>query len=322
MKPKREQAMVGIFVIIASALLVGTVLLVSGTMGHPTHSYHAYFAFAGGLEPGATVRYAGGPKIGRVEHLRIDPQDPSLIDVVFSVQTDVPVKTDSRVKIMATSPLADNHLEILAGGAQSAAASPGSTLPAVPYLDFNVLTEQVSNLAPDAQRLLRTLNDRATELKETVNRLNDLMNDQNRENLSVTMANLRSMVQEDRPKVTATLGQVQSASAQLKPLLQNLQKTSEQANQTLAHLDATIGENRADIRTAITEMRQALATMQSLVTQLNNTMMVNSDNIDQLLDNMRDISDNLNQFTSTIKTRPSSLIRSSNPAEHKPGQQP
>ena len=136
------------------------------------------------------------------------------------------------------------------------------------------------------------------------------------------MANLRGMIVEDRPKISATVSQMESASARLQPLLQDVQKTSEQATQTLNHLDATIGENRADIRTAITEMRQALATMQSLVTQLNNTMTVNSDNIDQLLDNMRDISDNLNQFTNTIKTRPSSLIRSSNPPEHKPGQQP
>ena len=114
---------------------------------------------------------------------------------------------------------------------------------------------------------------------------------------------------------------MESASARLQPLLQDVQKTSEQATQTLNHLDATIGENRADIRTAITECARR-ATMQSLVTQLNNTMTVNSDNIDQLLDNMRDISDNLNQFTNTIKTRPSSLIRSSNPPEHKPGQRP
>src|SRR5580658_3967890 len=115
MKPKREQALVGIFVIIASALLVITVLAVSGTMGHSTRSYHAYFPFAGGLEPGATVRYAGGPKVGRVERLQIDPQNPALINVTFSIQTYVPVKTDSRVKILSTSPLADNHLEILAG---------------------------------------------------------------------------------------------------------------------------------------------------------------------------------------------------------------
>ena len=33
MKPKREQAMVGIFVIVAGALLVVTVLVISGSMG-------------------------------------------------------------------------------------------------------------------------------------------------------------------------------------------------------------------------------------------------------------------------------------------------
>ena len=53
MKPKREQAMVGIFVIVAGALLVVTVLVISGSMGRATHSYHAYFSYAGGLEPGA-----------------------------------------------------------------------------------------------------------------------------------------------------------------------------------------------------------------------------------------------------------------------------
>jgi phospholipid/cholesterol/gamma-HCH transport system substrate-binding protein len=49
---------------------------------------------------------------------------------------------------------------------------------------------------------------------------------------------------------------------------------------------------------------------------------VNSENIDELLDNLRQISENLRDFSATIKTRPSSLIRSSTPKEHKPGEQP
>jgi len=59
----------------------------------------------GGLEPGATVRYAGGPKVGRVDSIRLDPQNPARLDVVFTVQSDLPVKTDSNVKIMSMSPL-------------------------------------------------------------------------------------------------------------------------------------------------------------------------------------------------------------------------
>ena len=56
MQSKREQAFVGLFVLIAVAVLFGTVFAMSGAYGRSTTKFHAYFAFAGGLEPGATVR--------------------------------------------------------------------------------------------------------------------------------------------------------------------------------------------------------------------------------------------------------------------------
>jgi phospholipid/cholesterol/gamma-HCH transport system substrate-binding protein len=51
------------------------------------------------------------------------------------------------------------------------------------------------------------------------------------------------------------------------------------------------------------------------------TLDVNSENIDELLDNFRQISQNLKEFTDTIKKRPYTLIRSTNPTDHKPGEQ-
>ena len=77
MESKREQAFVGMFVLIAAGVLIATVFAITAALGRSSKSYHAYFPFAGGLEPGATVRYSGGPKVGRVERLRIDPQNPS-----------------------------------------------------------------------------------------------------------------------------------------------------------------------------------------------------------------------------------------------------
>jgi hypothetical protein len=47
---------------------------------------------------------------------------------------------------------------------------------------------------------------------------------------------------------------------------------------------------------------------------------VNSENIDQLLDNLMHVTENLKEFTQTIKTRPYSLIRATNPPEHKTGE--
>jgi len=55
--------------------------------------------------------------------------------------------------------------------------------------------------------------------------------------------------------------------------------------------------------------------------RLDQTLDANSANIDEVLDNMRHVTENLKEFTATIKTRPYTLIRATNPRQHKPGEQ-
>jgi len=319
MAGKRESVFVGLFVIVAAAVLIGMVFAISGVFGRSSKSYHAYFPFAGGLEQGATVRYAGGPKVGRVEKLGIDPQNPARIDVVFSVQTDLPVKTDSHAKIMSMSPLGDNHLEILPGSSQSAAAAPGSLLPSDAYVDFNALTAQINDLAPQAKELIQSLNDRATELKVTVDRVNDLLNAQNRANLSATLADTRGLIEENRPQIKSTIQHLDKVSQKIEPLLEDLRNTSDEANKALTHIDELLGENRADVRQAVVELRKSLTTLTDITGRIDQTLDVNTENIDELLDNFRRVSQNLKEFTDTIKKRPYTLIRATNPREHKTG---
>jgi phospholipid/cholesterol/gamma-HCH transport system substrate-binding protein len=320
MDSRREQAFVGLFVVVAGAVLIATVFGISGAFGRSAKTFHAYFPFAGGLEPGATVRYSGGPKVGRVERLRIDPQDPARIEVTFSVESDLPVKTDSRVKIMSVSPLGDNHLEVLAGSLQAPRAPAGALLPSDNYVDFNAITQLLSDMGPRAQQLLASLNDRATELKVTVDRVNDVLNAQNRSNLAATIANARGMIEENRPQLRSALQNVNSLTEKLQPLLEDFRKTSAEANQALDHIDSMVGENRADVHQAIVQLRRTLTNMTDLTGHLNQTLDVNSDNIDELLENMRHVTENLREFTSTIKTRPYTLIRATSPREHKPGE--
>src|SRR6266852_5794475 len=168
MQSKREPAFVGLFVLIAVGVLFGTVFAMSGAYGRSATKFHAYFPFAGGLESGATVRYAGGPKVGRVDSIQLDPQNPARLDVVFSVQSDLPVKVDSSVKIMSMSPLGDNHLEIYPGSTQAPRAASGAALPTVKYVDSHAPPAQLHDLNPKAHELLRNLNDRASEVKETI----------------------------------------------------------------------------------------------------------------------------------------------------------
>ena len=115
MESKRENAFVGLFTLVAAALLVFVVFLLSGTFGQGNIPYRAYFKNAGGLSPGAEVRYAGGPPIGRVRKVQSDPADATRMEVDFDVDPSVPVKTDSIAEITSVSPLGNNFLGVRPG---------------------------------------------------------------------------------------------------------------------------------------------------------------------------------------------------------------
>ena len=319
MESRREQISVGIFVLVASALLIFIVFAISGAFGGSDTVYHAKFSNAAGLEPGASVHYAGGQKSGHVTKMQIDPNDPALIDMTFTVSKGLPVKTDSKVAIMSFSPLGDNHLEIKPGSPKAALAPSGSLLPSQQYVGFNDLTEQINKLAPQAQELIANLNARVIQLKTTIDRVDDLLNDQNRANVSASLADLRGILKENRPAIQSTLKNVNAASAKIEPLIDQLRKTTDQADATLKHVDSIVVDNKEDIRAAILQLRQVLGSVSELSDKLNQTLDTNQDNIDQLILNLRDVSENLREFTSTIKSRPSSLIHSSVPRDRKPG---
>ena len=174
-KAKRDQAIVGLFVLVAVALLVITVFALGAASGREVKTFHTYFPFAGGVEAGTTVRYSGGPKVGRVGKVEIDPDDPSRIEVTFTVDSKLPVKMDSRVKIMALTPLGDNHVEVMPGTPSAAIAPSGTLLPSEPYADFSSVIAQIQDVAPHAQELIATLNARVVELKDTLSRVNDML---------------------------------------------------------------------------------------------------------------------------------------------------
>ena len=322
MEARREQVFVGLFVVMAAALLVVTVFTLTGVFASSTRTFHAQFHNAAGLEPGATVRFEGGPKIGRVEKLKIVPSDPSLMDMEFSVKSDIPVKTDSHVAILSFSPLGDNHLEVKAGSQNAPRASDGALLPSDPYIGFNDLTAQINKLAPQAQELLANLNDRVIQLKVTIDRVNDLLNDRNRQNVSATLSDLHGMLAENRPKIKSTLNNVNAATEKLSPLLDQIHKTVDQADSTLKKVDSLVGENKEDVRASVIKLRQSLENVSAITAQLQRMLDENDYNIEELLNNLRIVSENLKEFTDTIKTRPSTLVNPGSPRDRKPGDKP
>jgi phospholipid/cholesterol/gamma-HCH transport system substrate-binding protein len=319
MNSKREQAAVGFFVLVAAALLIGTILAVSGAFSAGGVRHHTYFKSAEGLTPGAMVRYAG-MKAGKVEAVRVDPNDSTRIRIDLRVRPDIPVKTDSVAKISTLGALSDNYLEIGTGTKDGQLAAPDSELKSVESFGIGDLGDMIGGLTPVANQVLQNLNQRLTELQVTIARVNDLLNDNNRANVGGSLGNLNAMLADSRPKVSVSLTNVQAASARLVPLLDNLKTTMNQANVALSHIDAVVVENRQDIRTIVVELKGTLLTASSLMEELKNTTDTNTDNIDQIIANIRATTENLRQLTESLKAHPSELIRGNNAKDRKPGE--
>ena len=336
MQAMRERTLVGLFVLIAGGLLFGTMLVVSGGIGTSIVSHRAYFKFAGGVQPGAPVRY-GGLTVGKVERVRIDPGNSTRIEIQLAVDRDAPVKTDSVAKISALGPLTDNYIEVSTGTQRAPLAPPGSVLPSAEAFGLPQLGDAAQALMPDVQKALATLNHNLDDLQVTIARANDLLNDRNRASIGSSLNNIDRLVADARPKVTeslnnlngllddarpkvsTTLTNVRELTAKLSPLLDDVKTTTARANDTLAHVDATLVDNRPDIRASVIGLRDTLTKSTALLDQLNQTLDQNSANIDELLDNIRMSTENLRSLTETLKQAPASLIRGMKVAERKPG---
>jgi phospholipid/cholesterol/gamma-HCH transport system substrate-binding protein len=336
MDATRERTLVGLFVLVAGGLLLGAMVLISGTVGGAKVSHRAYFKFAGGVQPGASVRY-GGYLIGKVQRVRVDPNDSTRIEIEMTVDRDAPLKTDSVAKISTLGPLTDNYIEISTGSRQSPLCQPGGELPSVEAFGLPQLGDAAQALLPDLQKALQKLNQNLDGLQVTLARANDLLNDRNRANISgsidqlhslvtevrpkanASLDNLNGLLEDTRPKVATTLNNVQDLTTKLTPLLADLKTTMARANDTLGHLDATLTENRADIRASVTGLRELLGKSTVLLDQVSQTFDQNSGNIDGLLENLRLTTENLRALTETLKRSPASLIRGVNTPDRKPG---
>ena len=336
MKATRERAMVGLFVVIAAALLFGSVLAISGGMGKSGVAHRAYFKYSGGVQAGAPVRF-GGLLVGKVDRVRVDPSNSTRIEIDVVIDRAAPVKTDSVAKITTLGPLTDNYIEISTGTERAPLLPAGADLPSTEMFGLPQLGESIQSMLPDVQHALLKVNNSLDGLQVTLARANDLLNDRNRTAIAHSLTNADQLLAETRPKlntsldnvnrllndvqpkVSASLTNLQEVTAKLSPLLDDLKKVSAQANDTLAHVDGALMENRTDVRTTVVSLRDSLSKSTVLLDHLNRALDQNSDNIDELLENIRISTENLKGLTETLRSRPASLIRGIRAEDRQPG---
>ncbi|HEY6099140.1 MAG TPA: MlaD family protein [Anaeromyxobacter sp.] len=122
MESRVNLAVVGAFVLVLAAAGIGAVLWIgSGRLSHKAQDgYVASFSESvAGLGKDAPVKLRG-VDVGKVVEIAIDPQDPTRVRVVLSIERGTPVKVDSYATLQVQG-LTGNAFVDLGGGSRSAA---------------------------------------------------------------------------------------------------------------------------------------------------------------------------------------------------------
>jgi phospholipid/cholesterol/gamma-HCH transport system substrate-binding protein len=126
-RDKKLEFGVGVFVLLGLAALVYlTLKLGAGELvGSDTYPVEARFANTGGLSTGATVMLAG-VTVGRVDAIRLDPEDYSAI-VEMRIRSGLALPTDTMASIK-TSGLIGDKFVALAPGADEELLGPSARI--------------------------------------------------------------------------------------------------------------------------------------------------------------------------------------------------
>ena len=247
METRANYALIGAFVMMAAAAVIGFALWLGSSQFNRDYSiYDVVFPGPVTLEEGASVRYIG-IKVGEVETVRIDRRDASMVRARLRVDRSTPVKTDSTAIIDFAGITGVTFIQINAGSDDA-----GPLLPA-PYQDVPVIQAGETPLTA----LFNGGAEIVGQAGMTIDQLSTLLTEDNIAAMGEILGNVRD--------ITATL------SEDDKELLS-------QAIKTLASLEQA-GDNltsaSSDITTLASSVDQELVSLnvelKSLVSALNET---------------------------------------------------
>jgi ABC-type transporter Mla subunit MlaD len=195
-------------------------------------------------------------------------------------------------------------------------------VPSAETQTLNSLIAKMSGMADQAQPLIadlhKNLNDISDRADKLLANMQEVTGEKNQQHFASILSESDAMLKDNRPKLDATMSNLQSASAGMEPLLNDLRQTTAKLQQVLDNANGLVDEDRPKIAASIDELQKTLVTTRATIEQLQGMLVGNSDNLDLMIDNFRQVSENFREFTDTVKRQPSSLIWKDTHPDRKP----
>ncbi len=307
------EAKVGGFVILSIFLFIYTFISVANVqLRGERHVYKTYFSFAGGLEAGNIVRFAG-IKAGVIKAVKPWEEDPTRIEVTMEVDDDVPVNSDSVAQLASLSALGQNYLEISAGSKDATRIEDGGTVRSVETVTINDITKKLADVADTANMVMTNFNGEfakmSGDIQKVLENVQDLTGETNQKNVEELLANSNGMVADLRPKFEHITEQLNQTLAKVDKLTDDFRQVAARADTMVASANKTVDETREPIKRDLAELERTLKEARTMLENIQALVAVNQEDIGQTIQNFRVASDNVEQLTDELRQRPWSLIR-------------
>jgi phospholipid/cholesterol/gamma-HCH transport system substrate-binding protein len=302
MEARANYVAVGAFVLVVLAgILIGCLWLARVQFETEYQFFQTRVAGpVSGLGTGSAVRL-NGIEVGRVTKIDLDPKDPKLVVLVLQVRNTIEIRADAVVSIETQGLTGVSYVEI-SGGTQASpllTAAAGQKYPEIASRPSSL--QEVFNNAPELLARLLVIGDR----------LESLLDDKNRGALAQTLVNIRDItgVFEHRTKdidqlitdAGETMHNLADASATLKGVAANLDRTSGKADQLIASADNTFDHATklaVDLDAIVQASRPGLRDLTT-----NGTAQLN-----ELLSDARRLVASLNRVSTALERDPSRLL--------------
>jgi phospholipid/cholesterol/gamma-HCH transport system substrate-binding protein len=195
MQSRPPYAIVGLFVVLLTAAIIVTGVWFG--FGDPKPTANSYFVYltdsVAGLRENSTVRYRG-VDVGRVRDIDLAPGDPGRVLLVLDIDRTVPVLTDTVARLSTQGLTGLSYVELTSEGeGEPLVARPGEEYPVI--MSRRTLMGRIDTAGGE---LLARVDEATRELAEAARRFGAVFDDDNREAVSATLADIRL--------VAATLG--------------------------------------------------------------------------------------------------------------------
>jgi phospholipid/cholesterol/gamma-HCH transport system substrate-binding protein len=307
------EAKVGTFVILSIVLFIYTFISVANVQVRgERHLYKTYFRFAGGLEPGNIVRFAG-LKAGVITAVRPWEDDPTRIEVVMEVDDDVPVNAESVAQLASLSALGQNYLEITPGSKDAVRLEDGGTVPSAETVTINDITKKLAEVADTAKVVMDNFNaefaNMSGDIQKVLENVQELTGEANQKNVEDLLANANGMVADLRPKFDRITAQLNQTLEKVEKLTDDFRQVAARAETMVEGANKTVEETREPLKRDLAELERTLAEARTLLVDIQALVAINQEDISQTIANFRVASDNVEQLTDELRQRPWSLIR-------------